>query len=50
LDGLEDDEEDSDGEDLERLLANRNCPLPRRAGAVFSPSGKLQLLVILAAR
>lgn len=44
LDGEDDEGGLSDGDDpddLERMLANRNCPLPRRAGAVFSPNGTL---------
>ena len=36
----EEDEEIDDEEDLERFLANRNCPQPyRRCGAVFGPRG-----------
>ena len=34
----EDDVEEE--EDLERFLANRNCPAPRRCGAVFTPNGE----------
>lgn len=34
-----DDVDDEQG--MQRYLANRNCPPPRRCGAVFSPSGKL---------
>ena len=30
-----------DERDLERYLANRNCPPPRRCGATFSPTGML---------
>lgn len=37
----EDEDELEDDADLERLLANRNCPKPPRStGAVFSPTGK----------
>lgn len=39
-DGEEEADEVDSEEDLERLLANRNCPTPRRAGAVFSPAGE----------
>lgn len=40
-DGEEEVDEADSEEDLERLLANRSCPSPRRAGAVFSPTGIL---------
>lgn len=38
-DGEEEVDEVDSEEDLERLIANRNCPTPRRAGAIFSPTG-----------
>lgn len=38
-DGEEEADEADSEEDIERLLANRNCPSPRRAGAVFGPTG-----------
>lgn len=39
---LDEEYEDVDDErDLERFLANRNCPPPRRCGAVFGPTGQL---------
>jgi hypothetical protein len=42
-DGEEEVDEGDSEEDLERLLANRNCPSPRRAGAVFVPTGTKRL-------
>jgi hypothetical protein len=39
-DGEEEVDEVDSEEDLVRLIANRNCPSPRRAGAVFSPRGR----------